>query len=453
MLVFFFFQAEDGIRDAQESRGLGDVYKRQVSTQSTGGEAQAEMSACEQHEARIRELEDRLIEAEMELQRTRDELTHSRQEIHVIAGQLKHARKARRGTFNLEDRKLTIMHFNDVYHIAPRETEPCGGAARVAALIREMRREHPLVICSGDMLGPSLISSITKGSHMISALNLINVHYGVLGNHDFDFGIPNCADQIRLSTATWLLSNVVVPGTSQPIVPGAKQTAFTEWGPHGVRVGLMGLVENWLPLCSKIDLAEVEYLEMVEVGRRLGDELRAAGAEVVIAITHNRLASDLQLASGLSGVVDLICGGHDHFYATEFVHGVAVVKSGTDFRDVSRVEVSVDPSAVEACEVDWPCERIPITSDMPEASFTEELVSRLGREIDSQMQVQIGVVGAGDLDLREGSLRSRETAAGNWLADLFREELNADVALLNGGGIRADRVLVAGGGLNIPPVY
>ena len=29
VVVFFFFQAEDGIRDAQESRGLGDVYKRQ----------------------------------------------------------------------------------------------------------------------------------------------------------------------------------------------------------------------------------------------------------------------------------------------------------------------------------------------------------------------------------------------------------------------------------------
>ena len=28
-MCFFFFQAEDGIRDAQESRGLGDVYKRQ----------------------------------------------------------------------------------------------------------------------------------------------------------------------------------------------------------------------------------------------------------------------------------------------------------------------------------------------------------------------------------------------------------------------------------------
>ena len=29
-VIFFFFQAEDGIRDAQESRGLGDVYKRQL---------------------------------------------------------------------------------------------------------------------------------------------------------------------------------------------------------------------------------------------------------------------------------------------------------------------------------------------------------------------------------------------------------------------------------------
>ena len=29
-LLVFFFQAEDGIRDAQESRGLGDVYKRQI---------------------------------------------------------------------------------------------------------------------------------------------------------------------------------------------------------------------------------------------------------------------------------------------------------------------------------------------------------------------------------------------------------------------------------------
>eukprot|EP00658_Telonema_sp_P-2_P033933 TRINITY_DN24815_c0_g2_i2.p1 TRINITY_DN24815_c0_g2~~TRINITY_DN24815_c0_g2_i2.p1 ORF type:complete len:116 (-),score=43.94 TRINITY_DN24815_c0_g2_i2:132-479(-) len=35
LYIFFFFQAEDGIRDAQESRGLGDVYKRQMLHWST----------------------------------------------------------------------------------------------------------------------------------------------------------------------------------------------------------------------------------------------------------------------------------------------------------------------------------------------------------------------------------------------------------------------------------
>eukprot|EP00658_Telonema_sp_P-2_P007062 TRINITY_DN12633_c0_g1_i11.p1 TRINITY_DN12633_c0_g1~~TRINITY_DN12633_c0_g1_i11.p1 ORF type:complete len:146 (-),score=32.96 TRINITY_DN12633_c0_g1_i11:464-901(-) len=48
-LVFFFFQAEDGIRDAQESRGLGDVYKRQGE-----GEGEGEGEVRVQQEAQMR---------------------------------------------------------------------------------------------------------------------------------------------------------------------------------------------------------------------------------------------------------------------------------------------------------------------------------------------------------------------------------------------------------------
>eukprot|EP00658_Telonema_sp_P-2_P024381 TRINITY_DN19786_c0_g1_i1.p1 TRINITY_DN19786_c0_g1~~TRINITY_DN19786_c0_g1_i1.p1 ORF type:complete len:176 (-),score=25.24 TRINITY_DN19786_c0_g1_i1:167-694(-) len=51
MFFFFFFQAEDGIRDAQESRGLGDVYKRQLLTStkrgSKFGSVQRESMSCD----------------------------------------------------------------------------------------------------------------------------------------------------------------------------------------------------------------------------------------------------------------------------------------------------------------------------------------------------------------------------------------------------------------------
>ena len=42
---FFFFQAEDGIRDAQESRGLGDVYKRQRGASTGSPEMRCQRSA------------------------------------------------------------------------------------------------------------------------------------------------------------------------------------------------------------------------------------------------------------------------------------------------------------------------------------------------------------------------------------------------------------------------
>lgn len=52
-------------------------------------------------------------------------------------------------------KKLTILHFNDVYNIESRDQEPVGGAARFVTKIRSFPDE-PLVLFSGDCLNPSL---------------------------------------------------------------------------------------------------------------------------------------------------------------------------------------------------------------------------------------------------------------------------------------------------------
>lgn len=53
-------------------------------------------------------------------------------------------------------KKITIIHFNDVYNIEPGEEEPVGGAARFITKAREYGQEQPLVLFSGDCLNPSL---------------------------------------------------------------------------------------------------------------------------------------------------------------------------------------------------------------------------------------------------------------------------------------------------------
>ena len=73
-----------------------------------------------------------------------------------------------------------------------------GGASRLSSLISSFADENPLIVNSGDVLGPSITSNVTHGSHMIEILNLIGVHYGCLGNHDFDFGLVSTTRQLKM---------------------------------------------------------------------------------------------------------------------------------------------------------------------------------------------------------------------------------------------------------------
>eukprot|EP00831_Metopus_contortus_P001824 TRINITY_DN10666_c0_g1_i1.p4 TRINITY_DN10666_c0_g1~~TRINITY_DN10666_c0_g1_i1.p4 ORF type:complete len:129 (+),score=52.31 TRINITY_DN10666_c0_g1_i1:118-504(+) len=68
-VFFFFFQAEDGIRDVERSRGLGDVYKRQVSTQSTWDKNKALKSQREELELKLFETKEELDKKIKQLQR------------------------------------------------------------------------------------------------------------------------------------------------------------------------------------------------------------------------------------------------------------------------------------------------------------------------------------------------------------------------------------------------
>ena len=76
--------------------------------------------------------------------------------------------------------------------------------------------------------------------------------------------------------------------------------------------------------------------------RRLSAQLRTQeNCEAVIALTHMRVPNDERLAEEAGDVIDLICAGHDHHYDVKPVgkHRCYVLKSGTDFRDLTRLKL------------------------------------------------------------------------------------------------------------------
>jgi hypothetical protein len=91
---------------------------------------------------------------------------------------------------NLPDRApdLRFLHYNDVYHVDAASAEPVGGIARFMTLVEYYKNDvkfkgqpELLTFFSGDAYNPSLESSVSRGSHMVSILNNIGTDVACVG--------------------------------------------------------------------------------------------------------------------------------------------------------------------------------------------------------------------------------------------------------------------------------
>ena len=155
-----------------------------------------------------------------------------------------------------------------------------------------------------------------------------------------------------------------------------------------------------------------------------------------------REPNDLKLAEKTPpGLIDLILGGHDHFYAHRVVNNVHVLRSGTDFKQVSYIEARRKPSGSPGWDFD--IIRRDITHSIPEDPRTVELVDKLTSSLKHKLEKPIGYT-AVPLDARFTTVRTRESNIGNFVCDLMRFHHHTDCALMAAGTIRGDQIYPAG---------
>jgi 5'-nucleotidase / UDP-sugar diphosphatase len=181
--------------------------------------------------------------------------------------------------------------------------------------------------------------------------------------------------------------------------------------------------------------------------------LRQAGADVIIALTHMTIAEDRELARQVPEI-SLILGGHEHDPITWQEGSTLIHKSGYDAHYLGRIDLAIDKTAGPQGPVvnivpSW--RMIANQGIAPEptvAARVAEYTSRLSGELAQPLGQTLTA-----LDSRRDEVRSRETTMGNLIADALREVLRADVALMNGGGIRGDRLFEAGSTLTRQDIF
>ena len=341
--------------------------------------------------------------------------------------------------------KVTFLLVNDIYQMSEQvlpDGKSRGGFARLAAIVKAERAKggHVIFAHAGDTLSPSLMSAFDKGEHIIRLTNMVAPDVFVPGNHEFDFGKEIFLK--RMAEAKFPLYAANLRGPDGRPLPGFHDRRLLDL--DGVRIGITGATGD--DSHAKSNPQDLKIAPTAQTVPAQAAALHSEGADFVVAVVHANRAEDMQLYAARAA--DLILTGDDHDLLIAYDGRTAMVESSSDAYYVTAVDVTISVKMDDGRKqvTWWPQFRVidtaSVTPDPVVAAEVEAYQQELSRELD----VEIGRT-AVELDSRVATVRTREAAIGSLFADAIRASTGSDVAVINGGGIRAGKLYQAGDAL------
>lgn len=228
---------------------------------------------------------------------------------------------------------------------------------------------------------------------MVPALNSVETSVACLGNHDLDFGVEQFERLAAQCDFPWLCANVLDPalGEDAPLAHCKRTLMLTS--SNGIKIGVIGVVEReWLDTINTLP-PNLKYLSASAVAGELAPKLRADGAEMIVVVSHQREPNDNKLAEKLtSGTVDIVLGGHDHYYGHSLIKGTHILRSGSDFKQLSYLEARRKKDGSKGW--DFNITRRDIVSSIPEDPVAAKMVHKITDALKSKLERPIGYTAA-----------------------------------------------------------
>ncbi|MFR4068261.1 MAG: 5'-nucleotidase C-terminal domain-containing protein [Oscillospiraceae bacterium] len=344
---------------------------------------------------------------------------------------------------------IVILHTDDAH---------CGvndnlGYAGVAAYKAEMEKTHnyvALVDC-GDAIQGESIGTLSAGAYLVDIMNEVGYDFAAFGNHEFDYKLPQLAKLTKQAKYQYLACNFkyIGKGTSdlnykpyEIVTYGDKKVAFIgivtpESFTKSTPAYFQDESGNYIYSFSEDETGTALY----ETVQKTVDEVRAAGADYIIAMGHlgnegitDRWTSKAVIANTTG--IDAVLDGHDHIAGVQKVANkdgkqIVLTEPGTKFENLGKLTIKTDGT---------------ITAELiSPKEFTEKdagITAYITKLTDTFKEYVSKVVAKSSIALPDKDengnrlVRNHETALGDLCADAFRVMMDADIGIMNGGGIR-----------------
>ncbi|NLB91007.1 MAG: bifunctional metallophosphatase/5'-nucleotidase, partial [Clostridiales bacterium] len=324
---------------------------------------------------------------------------------------------------------ITVFHTNDVH--ANANPSPGMGYAMMAAYVEQGKKEadHVLLFDAGDTFHGTVFATAVEGASIAQVLN--NVGYTAMtpGNHDFNYGYDRLKE---------LEESLVFPLVNCNIYLKDGTPAFTPYTIVEVeekKIGVIGVATaEMVPKIHPDRIKDLDFRDGVEAVTAVVEQIKDE-TDAIILLSHWGITGEETTSEVLGEIegIDLIIDGHSHDAWPEGhkTQGPLIVSAGEKLSHLGKAVLTFGEEGVVEVEA----------SLLPSPTiFEDRAVIGLLNEITAQQDILLNeVIGktAVLLDGERANARTKETNLGDLAADAFIAFTDADVAITNGGGIRA----------------
>lgn len=327
---------------------------------------------------------------------------------------------------------ITVIHTNDTHS---RVTDGVG-FAKLASLVKDQKAKNPntLVLDAGDTFHGQTIATLVLGESIVRIMNEVGYDAMTPGNHDFNYGYGRLLELTKQANFPILSANVKQANGSTLLDP------YTIKELDGIKVGIFGL--STPETTYKTHPRNVEgltFADPVAMAQAMVTELQGK-VDVIIALAHIGLdetseVTSEKIAMAVPGI-DLIVDGHSHSVLADgkLVGSTLIASTGEYSANLGIVELSFEANRLVSKQA-----RL-ITKAGTAATVADQAVLNIIDAIKAdQAPILSQVIGNAPVKL-EGArevVRKGESNLGNLITDAMVSITGADLAITNGGGIRA----------------
>ncbi|HNV05983.1 MAG TPA: bifunctional UDP-sugar hydrolase/5'-nucleotidase [Petrotogaceae bacterium] len=320
------------------------------------------------------------------------------------------------------------IHGNLQQYIPSGSTYNIGGLSRMSKTVSDIRasQNNLLLLDVGDAPYNTNVANMFEGRPVISIMNLMKYDAMAIGNHDFDFPFDNMRNNSKIASFPFLSANTLYEGKNPDFLK-----PYVIKDVDGVKIGIIGLTDHdsaWYTHPNNVK--GISFINHFQAAEKYVNELKGK-VDIIISLAHLH-GDNSVLPQKVTGIDFELAGGQDIVAYPQKINDTWVITSGKHSELVSRLNINMIGNKI----IGFNFAHIFLTENLPQDPHINNIIAMYSDNLNKSMSQVVGLTQV-DLDGERGTVRLKESNLGNLIADSLRDFGGADIALQNGGGIRA----------------